>query len=130
MGSERRVGAVVGFALLVMASAVGADASRYSGAVIAVDRSAGRIVVEDMGPALSDGKGEIAKRSILVTPSTAFAKVARTSGRAPSGFVGDFVETQLPAWEVQVGDWVAVSVKPGRRGAEALKITVVDTRQP
>jgi hypothetical protein len=102
----------------------------YAGDVIAVDKSAGRIVVGDMGPALGDGRGEVIRRNIQVTPSTEFVKVKRASGTAPSGFVGDYVETKLPAWGVKPGEWVAVKVRAEKQGSEALKITVVDTSEP
>jgi hypothetical protein len=118
---------------LLGSAAVGwsrSDHAGYAGAVIDVDKSAGRIVVGDMGPALGDGKGEVIRRNIQVTPSTEFVKVKRASGTAPSGFVGDYVETKLPAWDVKPGEWVAVKVRPEKQSSEALKITVVDTGEP
>jgi len=110
--------------------AVAVDGAGIAGAVLTVDRDAGRIVVGDMGPLLASGSSELSRRSIRVTPSTEFVMVKRAAGTAPSGFVGDYVESRLAAWDVRPGDYVTVTVRPGQGDAEAIKITVVDTGQP
>ncbi|HEV8440336.1 MAG TPA: hypothetical protein VGT40_19790 [Methylomirabilota bacterium] len=119
-----------GVALVISASLAGAgpDTGGYAGEVLAVDKGAGRIVVGDMGPLLDNGKSEIARRNIQVTPSTQFVKVKRANDTAPTGFGGDYVETPLPSWEIQPGDFVTVAVKPARGVPTALKITVVETK--
>lgn len=124
---------LLGLAMLPMASTAAwgaAAATSYSGNVLEVDQTAARIVVGDMGPLLDNGKSEITPRSVRVTPSTDFATAKRASGAAPSGWIGDYVETTLAAWEVKPGDFVTVTVRPDQRGSEALKITVVDTSEP
>jgi hypothetical protein len=63
-----------------------------------------------------------------VTPSTEFATVKRAQGTAPSGWIGDYVESTLHAWEVKPGDFVTAEVRRETQGLQALKITVVDTR--
>jgi len=101
----------------------------YAGDVLAVDTATGRIVIGDMGPLLNDGRSEITPRTILLTPSTEFTRVARTRGVAPSGWIGDFVTTRLAPSDIRPGDFVAVTVTPEANGAQALKITVVETRE-
>lgn len=101
-----------------------------AGAILAVDKSAGTIVVGDMGPRLEDGTSAIGRRTILVTASTSFVEVKRASGPARSGWTGDYEEEPLAAWDVMPGDFVSVTVRPGSRGSEAVKVTVVDPREP
>jgi hypothetical protein len=98
----------------------------YAGQILAVDRATGTIVVGDMGPRLDDGQSKITHRNIRVTPATEFASVRRSDGAAPSGWIGDFVEQRLPAWDVKPGDFVAVTVASGA-GPAAVKVMVVDT---
>jgi len=118
----------LGFALLTsVSSGWGAPLTRdYAGEILAVDRTAGTIVIGDMGPLLDDGQSKIARRSIRVTSSTEFAEVRRIDAVAPSGWVGDYVESRIPAWDVKPGDFVAVTVGE-QEGPAAVKITVVDT---
>jgi hypothetical protein len=122
-------GCLVGVLLLVSVSAGATtpDLAPYAGSVVAVDPRAGTIVVGDMGPAQGDGTGPIVRRTITVTPSTEFVRVSRAPGVAPSGYVGDFVETRVPAWNVNPGDYVAVTVNPAGAGTQALKVAIVDT---
>jgi hypothetical protein len=120
---------VIVVTLLAPASAgsSGAEATAYAGDVVSVDKTAGKIVIADMGPALGDGRSQIVQRSIQVTPSTEFVRVTRATGPAPSGYAGDFIETRVAPWQVNPGDYVAVTVKPERGGSQALKVTIVDT---
>jgi hypothetical protein len=100
---------------------------RYSGTVAVVDRSAGAIVIEDMGPwRIKDGVTQVERRTIGVTPSTEFVSVKRASGPAPSGWVGDFIESGLSAWQVRPGDWVTVIVTADERPPRATRIYVWD----
>jgi hypothetical protein len=99
--------------------------SRYSGVVKAVDRSAGAIVVEGMGPwQVKDGVTQVERRTIGVTSTTEFVGIKRASGPAPSGWVGDFVESGLPGWQVKPGDWVTLIMKPGDGRPTATRIYV------
>lgn len=132
MGRRGRIwGAGLSVALLASTTAGWAASDRvgYAGDVLAVDRSAGRIVVGDMGPLLGNGNSEVTRRSIQVTPATEFVMVTRATGVAPSGWAGDYLETRLPAWDVKPGDFVSVTVKPDPSGPEAVKVTVVDARE-
>lgn len=55
---------------------------KYSGTPLSMDRSAGVIVVGDMGVTQVD------RRTIAVVPSTEFVSVRRAKGPAPGGWVG------------------------------------------
>jgi len=120
--------AIVGLALLASASAGWCAPSTvdYAGNVLSVDAATGTIVVGDMGPLQNDGRSEIARRSIVVTPSTEFTKVIRTQGVAPSGWIGDYVTTGVAPSEVKPGDFVAITASLEQNGPQALKVTVVD----
>jgi hypothetical protein len=101
--------------------------ARYSGTVVAVDRAAGTIVVEGMGPwRVKDGVTQLERRTIVVAPSTELMRLKRATGVAPSGFPGDFVESALPEWQVKPGDWVTVAVKVVGTRMTAVRIDVAD----
>jgi hypothetical protein len=98
---------------------------KYSGTVVAVDQAAGTIVVEGMGPwRLKEGVTQLERRTIGVMPSTAFVRLERARGPAPSGWVGDFVESALPGWQVKPGDWVTVTVKTDDKRPTAVRVDV------
>lgn len=98
---------------------------KYSGTVVAVDQTTGTIVVEGMGPwQVKEGVTQLERRTIGVMPSTAFVRLKRATGPAPSGWVGDFVESALPGWQVKPGDWVTVTVKPDDKQPTAVRIDV------
>jgi hypothetical protein len=98
---------------------------KYSGTVVAVDRTAGTIVVEGMGPwRIKEGVTQVERRTIGVMPSTEFVRLKRATGLAPSGWGGDFVESALPGWQVKPGDWVTVTVKADDKRPTAVRIDV------
>ena len=103
---------------------------RYAGVVVGVDKAAGTIVVGDTGPKLPSGESKITRYTMRVTPSTEFTRVKRAVGVAPSGWLGDYVETSLPAWDVKPGDWVAAVVEADKQRLTAVKVVVVDTTEP
>ena len=123
---------LLGLSLLGLGGASAADAvtTAWSGIVLSVDQAAGRIVVGDMGPMLKNGKSEIARRSVQTTPSTTFVRVKRGAGAVPSGWIGDYTETNLAAPDVKPGEWVTVVVEREKQRLTALKVTVVDMSEP
>jgi hypothetical protein len=125
-------GWLLGLSILTLAAPDRSEAAvaRHAGLVIAVDKAGGTIVMGDMGPRLSSGKSEITRYTMQVAPSTEFVRVKRASGVAPSGWFGDYVETRLSPWDVQPGDFVAVTSEGQGRRLKAVKITVVDTSEP
>jgi len=130
-GKARLVGCVgVGLLALAAAGLVEAAKSTYSGTVVSIDQAAGTIVVGDMGPLLQNGKSQIVERRIQVTRSTEFVRLKRAAGAAPSGWIGDYVETPLPAWDVKPGEWVTITGEGGRQRMTADKVKVVDTSEP
>jgi hypothetical protein len=103
-----------------------AGEAKYSGTVASVDRTAGTIVVEGMGPwRVKEGVTQVERRTIAVTSSTGLVSVKRTTGVAPSGWAGDYVESALPEWQVKPGDWVTVVLKPDAGRPTASRIDVV-----
>jgi hypothetical protein len=125
-------GWLVGFSLLALTAPAwsASTTASYAGLVIAVNKAAGTIVMGDTGPRLTSGESKVTRHTIKVTPSTEFVRVKRATGVAPSGWLGDYEETKLSAWEVKAGDWVAIALEPGKGRATAAKITVVDTSEP
>jgi hypothetical protein len=123
----RRVAILVAVAVVAWVLPTRSDGQerKYSGTVFSVDRSAGVVVVGDVGPwRIEDGVTQVDRRTIAVTPSTEFVSVRRASGPAPSGWVGDFVESVLPGWHVKPGDWVTVLVTAGGTRPTAVRIYV------
>jgi hypothetical protein len=103
----------------------GGEERKYSGTVAAVDPSAGTIVVDGMGPwQVKEGVTQVEHRRIHVTPSTEFVSVKRAIGPAPSGWVGDFVESPLSAWQVKPGEWVTVTVQADHGRPTAVRISI------
>jgi hypothetical protein len=127
VNTMRRVAILVAVAVAAWVMPTWSDGQerKYSGTVLSVDRSAGVIVVGDMGPwRIKDGVTQVDRRTIEVTLSTEFVSVRRASGPAPSGWVGDFVESVLPGWQVKPGDWVTVIAKPDDKRPTAVRIHV------
>jgi len=127
MHRTRRIAMLAVVAVVAWAVLAWGDAQerRYSGTVLAVDRTAGAIIVGDMGPwRVKDGVTRVEPRTIAVTPSTELVRVRRTSGVAPSGWVGDFVESVLPGGQVKPGDWITVVVKADARRPTAIRIYI------
>ncbi len=119
------------FSLLAVTSACAETVTaRHSGVVVAVDKAAGTIVLGDMGPKPKSGGSKLTHYTTTLTPSTAFVRVRRGAGTAPSGWVGDYVETKLQAWDIKPGDWVTVGVEAGKQRMTAVTVTVVDTTEP
>jgi len=125
-------GWLLGLSLLVLVAPGRAEPTTgvRSGLVMAVDRAAGTIVMGDMGPRLKSGESQVTRSTIRVTPSTEFVRLKRAAGVAPSGWIGDYVETRLAAWDVKPGDWVTIALEQDKQRATATKITVVDTSEP
>jgi hypothetical protein len=130
MDTTRTLGRIAMLALLAIAawaSPTWSDGQerKYSGTVVEVDRSAGAIVVEGMGPwQVKDGVTQVERRPFGVTASTEFVGVKRASGPAPSGWVGDFIESRLPGWQVKPGDWVTVIMTADGKRPTAVRIYV------
>lgn len=129
MNRARRIwtAAATALALAALVSpGFGDDRERkYSGTVVAVDQAAGTIVVEGMGPwRVKDGVTQLERRTIGIKPSTEFVRLKRATGPAPSGWVGDFVESAVPERQVKPGEWVTVTVKAEDKRPTAVRVDV------
>jgi hypothetical protein len=125
-------GWLLGFSLFALAAPGWSRSMTASlaGVVTAVNKAAGTIVMGDTGPRLKSGESKVTPHTIRVTPSTEFVRIKRAAGAAPSGWLGDYVETKLAAWELKPGDWVAITLAQNKGRPTAAKITVVDTSEP
>ena len=100
----------------------GAEAIKHSGAVIAINKDAGTIVLSEVGPwRVEKGVTKITRRTISVTPSTKFVEVKRSM---ETPFPGDFVEGALVAGDLKVGDFVTVECLHEGKRLTAVKVTV------
>lgn len=116
--------AALGLALALPAWA-GSETTNISGTVLALNRDAGTIVLGEIGPwRVKGGATEVTPRTIAVTSATEFKQVKRASGAGASGWVGDFVEVGLGAWEIKKGDFVTVQVRQEGPRVTALKVEV------
>ena len=118
--------------LLSLATFTWAEAAttRHAGVVVSVDKAAGTIVVGDLGPKLPSGESKTTRYTMRVTASTELLRVKRSAGAAPSGWLGDYVETRLPAMDIKPGDWVTATAEADEHGLTATRIVVVDTGEP
>lgn len=103
-----------------------AETMNHSGTIGAMDRAAGTMVLEEIGPwRVKGGTTEITRRTIAVTPSAEFKLAERTPGAGPAGWIGGFVEKEIPSGELKAGDFVTVKVAHEGRRLTALAVTVV-----
>jgi hypothetical protein len=125
-----RTGLFLMLALLTLAWSGAAGAGNHSGTIAKIDKEAGVIVLDEVGPwRVKGGVTEITKRVANVIPSTSFARVTRGPGAGASGWIGDFVEEPLKAWDVKEGDFVTMEARREGKRLVALKVTVV-AQQP
>ena len=116
---------LIGIVVTTIPGRSGAAGAKYSGTVVAVDQAAGTFVVEGMGPwQMKNGVTQVQRRTIAVRPSTEFVRLERATGPAPSGWVGDFVESELTERQVNPGDWVTVTLAAEDRRPTAVRIDV------
>lgn len=115
--------------LLLVASRLDAAERRHSGTVTAVDRGAGTITLEEVGP-WNPGGGVILTRTVRVRPGTHVVLVSRADPSvphvAPDDWPGGFRESALDAADVRPGDFVTVTVTA--EGSEAVAQTVAVVR--
>lgn len=110
-------------AALALEAWAGTEPASISGTILALNKEAGTIVVGEVGPwRVKEGATEITPRTIAVTAATAFKQVKRAPGPGPTGWIGDFVEVGIGAWEVKQGDFVTIQVR--QEGARLTAITI------
>lgn len=125
----RQLTALLLVMLVLTSASPGAEISRHSGIVLAVDRVAGTVILGELREWRTQQGVEIIRRPIVVEVATAFVR-ARRQPEAPSGYRGDWTEEALAAWGLQEGDFVTVEcVHEGSR-LVATRITLVDVGRP
>jgi len=106
-------------------------ATGHSGTVTAVDRAAGTITIEEIGPwRVEGGQTVVTALTVRTDGSTSWMRARRATGAGPSGWEGEFVEAPQGAWEVKPGDYVTVEVPREGKSRVAVRVTVagLDTR--
>lgn len=110
-----------------------AGPTRHSGILAAVNRDAGTLIVEEVGPwRVDQGETVTTQRTFAVTSETRFARVSRVPEleRAATGWLGDYVETSLGQWAASPGEFVTVEATREGSRLTAVKVTVVPVGQP
>ncbi len=103
----------------------------HSGMVTAVDRAAGTVTIEEIGPwRVEGGQTVVTALTVRADGSTTWMRVRRATGVGPTGWDREFVEVPQDAWEVKPGDYVTVAVPREGKGRVAVRVTVaeLDTR--
>ncbi|MBI2528351.1 MAG: hypothetical protein HYV93_20515 [Candidatus Rokubacteria bacterium] len=120
-----RMVSLVAAVLAVVAPLAGAEEiTRHSGTVLAVDPSAGTLVLGEVGPwRLERGETRITRLAIATSPTTEFSLAERVADGS-GGFPGAFAERLLDRGRVKVGDFVTVSGRRQGKRLAALKVTV------
>jgi len=122
-----------GLALLILGGPGWAQGApvRQSGIVAAVDRSAGTITIESVGPwQVRDGLTVTTRVTVKPEALTAWARARRAQGAGPSGWEGEFIEVPQGAWEVKTGEYVTIQLDRAGDRQVATRVTVseFDTR--
>jgi len=103
----------------------------HSGMVMAVDRAAGTVTIEEIGPwRVEGGQTVVTALTVRADGSTTWMRARRATGGGPTGWDGEFVEAPQGAWEVRRGDYVTVEVPREGKRRVAVRVTVaeLDTR--
>ena len=116
---------LVAAGLAVVAPSAGAEEiTKHSGTVLAVDRSAGTLVLGEVGPwRVERGETRITRLAIATGSATEFTVAERVPDGA-AGFPGAFAERRLDPGHVKAGDFVTVSCLHEGKLLTALKVTV------
>lgn len=120
-----RMVSLVAAVLALGAPPAGAEEiTKHSGTVLAVDRSAGTLVLGEVGPwRLERGETRITRLAIATSPTTEFTLAERVPDGA-AGFPGAFAERLLDPGRVRAGDFVTVRCLHEGKRLTALKVTV------
>jgi hypothetical protein len=103
----------------------------HSGTVTAVDRAAGTITIEEIGPwRVEGGQTVVTPLTVRADESTSWMRARRATGAGPSGWEGEFVEAPQGAWEVKPGDYVTVEVSREGKRRVAVRVTVAELATP
>lgn len=103
----------------------------HSGTVTAVDRTAGTVSIEEIGPwRVEAGQTVVTPLTVRADGSTSWMRARRATGAGPSGWHGEYVEAPQAAWEVNPGDYVTIQLPREGKRRVAVRVTVaeLDTR--
>jgi hypothetical protein len=106
-------------------------ATRHSGTVAAVDRAAGTITIQAIGPwRVKDGRTVTTRFTVKPDGSTAWTRARRAAGAGPSGWDGEFIEVPQDTWGLKPGEYATVEVQRVGKRQVATRVTVseLDTR--
>ncbi len=99
----------------------------HSGTVTAVDRAAGTVTIEEIGPwRVEGGRTVVTPLTVRADGSTTWMRARRATGAGPSGWDGEFIEASQGAWEVKPGDYVTVEVPREGKGRVAIRVTIAE----
>lgn len=122
-----RTASTVGLVLLSLTGpgwAQGA-ATRHSGTVAAVDRAAGTITIEVIGPwRVKDGQTVITRFTVKPDGSTVWTRARRATGAGPSGWDGELIEVPQDAWGLKPGEYATVELQRVGERQVATRVTV------
>jgi len=123
----------VGLLLLILAmpGAGQAAATRHSGTVVAVDRDAGTIVIEELGPwRVRGGQTVITRFTVKLDKPAWWTRARRATGAGPLGWEGEFIEVPQDAWGLRPGEYATIELTGAGKGQAARRVTVseFDTR--
>jgi CBS domain-containing protein len=112
------------FALACADGAAGAGTVKHSGTVAAVDRAAGTMVLDEVGPwRVKDGVTQITRRTIVV-PATTEVTVARRAEEPGGWLPRPFVEAPAGLGDLAPGQFVTVECRPEAARLIAVKVTI------
>jgi hypothetical protein len=104
--------------------AAGADTVKHSGTLSAVDRGAGTIVIDEVGPwRVKNGITQITRRTVIV-PATTEVKVARRAEEPGGWLPRPFVESSAGLGDLAAGQFVTVECRPEAARLIAVKVTI------
>jgi len=122
----------VGLVVLSLAGSAWAQAAtRHSGTVVAVDRAAGTITIEVMGPwRVKEGQTVTTRVTVKPDESTAWTRARRAAGAGPSGWYGEVIEVPQDVWALKPGEYATVELQRAGDRQVTTRVTVseLDTR--
>lgn len=117
---------VVGIVCIGLIAQAGNAAERRSGRVMAVDDTAGLIVIDEVGPwQLRKGVTQVVRHTMIVTPSTKIVSHIRVN--VAGRFAGDFIEVPLALSDVPLGQFVTVECR--REGGRFIALSIAVAEQ-
>ena len=131
-----RTMAIVTMAIVMTVASIGpakgwAEVERHSGTIRAVDQAAGTLVLNEMGPwRMAKNVTEVTPLTVALAPGTEVLIATRAEGVAPSGWLGDYIETPSDGTALKLGEFVTLMVTRQGERLTVEKAVVVATPSP